>query len=87
MERAEQLFEKALSVRPTQVDSLVYLARIRIAQGRTDEAREMLEKALNKEYSAFSTVKRELAVELAASIGLEDPQAGAAADSASPEKA
>lgn len=37
----------------------------------------MLEKALNKEYSAFSTVKRELAVELAASIGLEDPQAGA----------
>ena len=47
----------------------------------------MLEKALNKEYSAFSTVKRELAVELAASIGLEDPQAGDAADPASPEKA
>ena len=87
MERAEQLFEKALSVRPTQFDSLECLARIRIAQGRTDEAREMLEKALNKEYSAFSTVKRELAVELAASIGLEDPQAGDAADPASPEKA
>ncbi len=73
-ERAEELFEKALKVRPTQFDSMVYLARIRREQGRDDEARALLQTALEKEYSAFSTVKREAAVELAESLGMQDPQ-------------
>lgn len=71
MKEAEEMFEKALSIKPTQFDTLVYLAKIRIAQGRKDEAEKLLDTALNKPYAVFNTVPREEAVKVAGEIGMD----------------
>ena len=71
MEEAEKMFEKALSIKPTQFDTLVYLSRIRIAQSRVDEAKEMLDKALSKQYNVFNTVPRKDAIDLAKSLEMD----------------
>ena len=71
MEEAEKMFEKALSIKPTQFDTLVFLSRIRIAQGRADDARTMLDTALNKTYTVFNTVPRQQAIDLARQLGMD----------------
>ena len=71
VEEAEKMFEKALTIRPTQFDTLTYLARIRVDQGRVEEAKTMLDTALNKTYTVFNTVPRERAIELARQIGMD----------------
>lgn len=71
IEEAEKMFEKALSIKPTQFDTLYFLSRIRISQDRVEEAKKMLDTALDKTYSIFNTVPRENAIELARSIGMD----------------
>ena len=71
MKEAEEMFEKALSIKPTQFDTLVYLAKIRIAQERLDEAKELLDKALSKPYAVFNTVPRSVAIDLAREMGMD----------------
>lgn len=65
------MFEKALSIKPTQFDTLYFLSRIRISQDRVEEAKKMLDTALDKTYSVFNTVPREYAIELARSIDMD----------------
>ena len=43
--KAERLFEKSLSMAPENVDALVYLARVKLALGELDAAREQIGKA------------------------------------------
>lgn len=71
VEEAEKMFEKALTIRPTQFDTLTYLARIRIDQGRVEEAKTLLDTALNKTYTVFNTVPRERAIDLARSLNMD----------------
>ena len=71
IKEAENMFEKALSIKPTQFDTLYFLSRIRISQDRVEEAKKMLDTALDKTYSIFNTVPRESAIELARSIGMD----------------
>lgn len=70
-EEAETLFQKALSIRPKQFDTLVFLAKIRIMQQREEEAKQLLDTALDKEYSVFNTVPREEAIRLAQSLHMD----------------
>ena len=71
LDLSEKMFEKALSIKPTQFDTLYFLSRIRISQDRVEEAKKMLDTALDKTYSVFNTVPRENAIELARSIGMD----------------
>ena len=71
MEEAEKMFEKALSIKPTQFDTLVYMSRIRIVQERIEEAKELLDKALSKQYNVFNTVPRQDAIDLAKELGMD----------------
>ena len=70
-EEAEQMFEKALSIRPKQFDTLVFLSKIRIEQGREEEAKQLLDTALAKEYSVFNTVPREEAIHIARELKMD----------------
>ena len=71
MKEAEEMFLKALSIKPTQFDTLVYLAKLRITQARTEEAKELLDKALDKPYAVFNTVPRQEAIVMARELGMD----------------
>lgn len=70
-QEAEEMFEKALSIKATQFDTLVYMAKIRVAQGRTEEAKALLTTALDKPYAVFNTVPHAEAINLAKEIGMD----------------
>ena len=59
MAKAKQHFEKALEIRPTQVDSMYYLAKIRESEGDIKGAQELIAEALTIHFSALSTVGSE----------------------------
>lgn len=68
-DKALGYFENAHELRPTQVDTLYYLAKIYHGRGRDEEAKKLLDTALTGNYSALATTTREMAQELYASIG------------------
>lgn len=63
-DKAKPLFEKALELRPTLVDSLYYLASIHFESGSLEEAYELMEKAQSNTISTLSTITRESVDEL-----------------------
>lgn len=67
-EKALEYFTKAHDIKPAQVDTLYYLAKLAIERGETDQAKEYLNSALTGNYSALCTTSREQAQELLASI-------------------
>lgn len=60
-EKALEYFKKAHEQKPSQVDTLYYLARLAHEDGDDQTAREYLTKALSGNYSALATVSREQA--------------------------
>ena len=68
-EKALGYFEKAHSLKPQQVDTLYYLAKIYHGRGRDQEAKELLNTALTGNYSALATTSREMAQQLHKEIG------------------
>jgi tetratricopeptide (TPR) repeat protein len=59
-DEAEPLFRKALEEKENQVDSLYYLAKVRVARGDTGEARELVERALRQNVLTTSTVSADM---------------------------
>lgn len=68
-EKALGYFENAHELKPGQVDTLYYLAKIYHSRGRDNEAKELLDTALKGNYSALATTTREMAQELRTQIG------------------
>jgi tetratricopeptide (TPR) repeat protein len=60
-EEALGFFERAHERKPTQVDTLYYLAKLYAEDGETAAATKMLERALSQTYSALCTTTREQA--------------------------
>lgn len=73
LEDATKRFEDALKLRETQFDSLYYLARCYVDQGREDDAKPLLEKALAKKTSALNTVERADVEAFAQKLGMTIP--------------
>lgn len=67
-EKALEYFTKAHEIKPAQVDTLYYLAKLASERGENDKAREYLNTALAGNYSALATTTREQAQELLDSI-------------------
>lgn len=63
-EKAKEYFTKAHEIKPSQVDTLYYLARIAKKEGAIEKAKEYLTDALDGNYSALCTTTREQAQEL-----------------------
>jgi tetratricopeptide (TPR) repeat protein len=58
-EKALEYFKRAHKIKPRQVDTLYYLAKLAIESNDNDSAREYLDTALSGNFSALSTIKRE----------------------------
>jgi methionyl-tRNA formyltransferase len=63
-EKALEYFTKAHEIKPSQVDTLYYLATLAIERGDREKAREYLEKTLTGNYSSLCTTTREQAQSL-----------------------
>lgn len=63
-EEAFDFFKRAHERKPTQVDTLYYLAKLYHEDGETATAVKMLERALSQTYSALCTTTREQAQQL-----------------------
>lgn len=53
-EKALEYFKQAIAIKPTQIDTLYFLAQYDIEAGKKDEAKEKLEKALEGRTSALN---------------------------------
>jgi len=62
-EEALSFFEKAHAVKPRQVDTLYYLARLAAEKGDKAKALEYLNTALSGNFSALSTINRQMALD------------------------
>jgi len=60
LDEAAPLFEQALEIRPAQVDSMYYMARICLARGEKEKAAKWIEKGLASKISNTATVTREM---------------------------
>ncbi len=58
-ETAREYFERALAIKDTQIDTLYFLARYDAEEGKTKEALEKLEKALEGRFSPLNFATRE----------------------------
>ena len=58
--KAREFFQKAIELKPTQIDTLYFLAQYDIEEGNKDEAREKLEKALKGRFSPLNYATREM---------------------------
>ena len=67
-EKALEYFKKAHEQKPSQVDTLYYLAKLAFEDGDKQTARDYLTQALSGNYSALATVSREQAQALLAQI-------------------
>ena len=63
-DKALENFTKAHEIKPHQVDTLYYLAKIATEDGDKAKAKEYIETALKGNYSALCTTTREMAQEL-----------------------
>ena len=59
MQNAEIYFQKALEIKRGMIDSCYFLAQIRLEQGKTKEAFELLDDAIDSGFSALTTVTKE----------------------------
>lgn len=57
--KAKEYFEKALAIKPSQLDTLYFLAQYDIEEGKKDAAREKLETALAGRFSPLNYATRE----------------------------
>ncbi len=57
--KAREYFEKALEVKPGQIDTLYFLAQYDIEEGKKDAAKAKLEKALEGRFSPLNFASRE----------------------------
>lgn len=57
--KAREYFEKALEVKPGQIDTLYFLAQYDIEEGKKDDAKTKLEKALEGRFSPLNYATRE----------------------------
>jgi tetratricopeptide (TPR) repeat protein len=60
-EKARPYFEKAHAVKPSQIDTLYFLSRYDLDEGKRDEALEKLEETLEGRFSPLNYVTREMA--------------------------
>jgi len=67
-EKARSFFEKAHAQKPSQIDTLYYLAKFAVEDGDTQKAREYLDTALEAIFSSACTVSREDAQKLRDSL-------------------
>lgn len=58
--KAKEYFEKAIEVKPGQIDTLYFLAQYDIEEGKKDAAREKLEKAAQGRFSPLNYATREM---------------------------
>ncbi len=59
-EKAKPFFEKALEVKPNQIDTLYFLAQYDIEAGNKDAAREKLETALEGRFSPLNYASKDM---------------------------
>lgn len=57
--KAREYFEKAIEVKPGQIDTLYFLAKYDIEEGKKDAAKAKLEKALEGRFSPLNYASRE----------------------------
>ena len=67
-EKAKEYFEKAIEIKPTQIDTLYFLAQYDIEAGNTAAAKEKLEKALEGRFSPLNHATREMVEKQLASL-------------------
>ena len=67
-DKALSFFKKAHEIKPSQVDTLYYLAKLSIEDGDIQTAREHLDSALSGNFSALCTTTREMAETLLNSL-------------------
>ncbi|MDD4080009.1 MAG: hypothetical protein PHP02_01175 [Eubacteriales bacterium] len=60
-EKARPYFEKAHQIKPSQIDTLYFLSRYDLAEGKNAEALGKLEEALEGRFSPLNYVTREMA--------------------------
>lgn len=66
--KALEYFERAIQIKPSQIDTLYFLAQYDIENGKTEEAREKLEKALEGRLSPLNYATRERVQEALAQL-------------------
>lgn len=59
-EKARPYFEKAHQIKPSQIDTLYFLSRYDLEEGKKEEALEKLEEALEGRFSPLNFVTREM---------------------------
>lgn len=57
--KAKECFEKALAVKPTQIDTLYFLAQYDMDEGNTEAARQKLETAMEGRFSPLNYTTKE----------------------------
>ena len=67
-EKAKEYFEKAIEIKPTQIDTLYFLAQYDVEAGDKAAAKEKLEKALKGNFSPLNYVTREQVEKQAAEL-------------------
>ena len=67
-EKAKEYFEKAHAIKPTQIDTLYFLAQYDLDNGDKAAAKEKLEKALEGRFSPLNYVTREAVEQLIQSL-------------------
>ena len=63
-EKAKEYFEKAIEVKPGQIDTLYFLAQYDLEAGDTEAAKEKLEKAMEGRFSPLNHATKEMVQEL-----------------------
>jgi len=63
-EKAKEYFEKAIAIKPGQIDTLYFLAQYDLEEGNKEAAKAKLEKALEGRFSPLNYVTREQIQEL-----------------------
>lgn len=66
--KAKEYFEKAILIRPNQIDTLYFLSLYDIEDGKLDEAREKLNHALEGNFSPLNFAQKDKIKELLKSI-------------------
>lgn len=66
--KAKEYFEKALEIKPGQIDTLYFLAQYDLEAGDTEAAKEKLEKAMEGRFSPLNYATKEMVEKLLAGL-------------------
>ncbi len=69
---AKKYFEKALAIKPGQIDTLYFLAQYDIADGKKEEAAEKLKTALKGRFSPLNHATKEMVQEQLSTLGIAE---------------